>query len=286
MIDVLTIGGSLNTSVGGIDDIVSARNEDALLKVAGYQVQCGADILSVNAGTRVTTEVEDVLWMAGTIQSQLDVPLCFDSSNPEVFSRGLAGHKSDRGRPVIDSVSGSKESLLSILPLAAEYGVPVIGLLMDEDGISETPEGRIDVARKIVSAARDAGIQDEDLFLDPIVQPVSVQSRGAVVYLDTLKLLKEQFPAVRISCGLDNISYGLPAPELLNILFLAMIQAYGQDVIMVKMTRGVKAVLSALKTLLDRDPYCEEFIGAYRAGELDFYNQEYFNHLGNKDERL
>jgi len=190
------MGGSLNTSVKGVDEIVENRNEKKLIEIADYQIKSGAHIIGVNAGTRLESEVADIEWMTRVVQTNFKVPICFDSPNPEVFKMGLQMHNYEYGRPVIDSITGGKERIDSILPLAAKYKVPVIGLLMDENGIPMDPVKRVEVAGKILEATREYNIPDEDIYLDPIILQVAVENESGKIYLETLKLLKEQIPLI------------------------------------------------------------------------------------------
>ncbi|MFW5856007.1 MAG: dihydropteroate synthase [Bacillota bacterium] len=266
------IGATINTSESEtIIEILEKRDKERLLKLADYQIKLGAEMLDLNAGDRIKTEKDDIVWMMKTIQREFEVPISIDTPDAEVIRSGLDCHENSYGRPLVNSVSGERERLDNILPLVEEYDVPVVGLLMDEEGIPDTAEGRLEIADMIIAEMKEYHIPDEDIYLDPLIFPVAVDGDNGKISLETVSLIKEKYPEVKTICGLNNISHGLPAREMINGTYIAMLAATGMDSFLVEMTEVSSAVLKTAEMLLGNDRMCMDFLSAYREGVLDIY---------------
>jgi 5-methyltetrahydrofolate--homocysteine methyltransferase len=189
------------------------------------QVACGATMLDVNAGVVYNSnpnpnETEPPLMtrMIELVQALVDVPLCIDSSVPAALEAGLQACK---GRPLLNSVTGEEERLEFVLPLVKKYNVPVVAISNDDTGISEDPDVRFEVARKIVQRAADYGIPAHDIVVDPLVMPVGAMATAGLQVFALVRRLREEL-GVNTTCGASNISFGLPNRHGINNAFLPM----------------------------------------------------------------
>jgi 5-methyltetrahydrofolate--homocysteine methyltransferase len=172
--------------------------------------------------------------------------------------------------PMINSISGEPSRLEGILPIVAEYGCPVIALCMDEKGIPATGEGRLEVIRKVFAAARAVGVPDENLYVDPLAMTISTNTEAGKVILNAMRAIRVEFPAAHISCGLSNISFGLPVRSLINRTFLALALEAGMDAAIIDPNdRELQRVIYAAELLLGRDRHCLNYTRAFRAGKLE-----------------
>ena len=226
------------------------------------QTEAGADMLDVNAGIPLVDEAELLQQMLRTVQDASDLPVCIDSSVIEALEAGLAVYE---GKALVNSVTGEDDRLEEILPLVKKHGAAVTGLANDETGIPETPRQRLDIARKIVSAAGDHGIPPEDVVIDPLAMPVGAEPRAVTLFLETLRLLREEL-GVNTTCGASNTSFGLPGRHTLGAAFLAVAQSHGlTSAIMDARREETVEAVRATDFLLGRDEWGAEWIRRYRA---------------------
>ncbi|MBV7409522.1 methyltetrahydrofolate cobalamin methyltransferase [Maritimibacter sp. DP1N21-5] len=194
------------------------------------QVACGATVLDVNAGVVYNSnpnpnETEPPLMtaMIELVQGLVDVPLCIDSSVPAALEAGL---KAAKGRPLVNSVTGEEERMEFVLPLVAKYNVPVVAISNDDTGISEDPDVRFEVAKRIVQRAADYGIPAHDIVVDPLVMPVGAMGTAGLQVFTLVRRLRDEL-GVNTTCGASNISFGLPNRHGINNAFLPMAAAAG-----------------------------------------------------------
>ena len=203
----------------------STVEKDALAQVAA-----GATVLDVNAGVVYNSnpnpnETEPPLMtkIIELVQGLVDVPLCIDSSVPAALEAGL---QACEGRPLLNSVTGEEERLEYVLPLVKKYNVPVVAISNDDTGISEDPDVRFEVARKIVQRAADFGIPANDIVVDPLVMPVGAMGTAGLQVFALVRRLREEL-GVNTTCGASNISFGLPNRHGINNAFLPMAMGAG-----------------------------------------------------------
>ncbi len=182
------------------------------------QVAAGAHMLDVNAGIPLADEPRILAEAITLVQSLTDVPLSIDSSIVEALEAGLSAYQ---GKPLVNSVTGEEERLESVLPLIKKHGAAVVAISNDETGISEDPDVRFEVARKIVERAEDHGIPRADVVVDPLVMPVGAINHAGVSVLRLIRRLRDEL-GVNTTCGASNISFGLPDRHGLNAAFLSM----------------------------------------------------------------
>ena len=236
--------------------------EDALAQAAA-----GATMLDVNAGvTAVDPNKTEPALLARTVelvQSLVDLPLCIDSSVPAALEAGLAVAK---GRPLVNSVTGEEDRLEEILPLVRKHDVPVVAISNDETGISEDPDVRFAVAKKIVERAADHGIASQDIVVDPLVMPVGAMNSAGQQVFRLVRRLREELQ-VNTTCGASNISFGIPNRRAMNAHFLSMAAAIGMtSAIMNPLHREDMDAIRAANTLNGFDPDCMAWLTANRPG--------------------
>jgi len=262
---LLIVGELINTSRKLIKEAVLNRDAGYIRDIASRQVQAGASYVDVNCGTMVHDEVEIMEWLVNTVKEAVDAPLCIDSPSPEALQAGLelAGGK----QPMVNSISAEKERYESILPLVLKYKAKVVALCMDDSGMPDTAGQRIAIVKKLVKDLTAAGVPEDDIYLDPLVKPVSVSDGAGMEVLDTLRFIREEYPVVHAICGLSNISFGLPCRKVLNQVFMIQTMTAGMDsYILDPLDRAMMGFLYASQALLGRDPFCGEYLGAYRTG--------------------
>jgi 5-methyltetrahydrofolate--homocysteine methyltransferase len=238
------------------------RNGDLSTVVTDTQAQmtAGADVLDVNAGIPLVDEAELLASMLRTVQETTEAPICIDSSVIEALEAGLAVYD---GKPLVNSVTGEDERLEEILPLVAKHGAAVIGLANDETGIPETPQQRLDIARKIVSAAGDHGIPPEDVVIDPLAMTVGADTEAVTTTLKAISLIRDEL-GVNMCLGASNVSFGLPQRHALNAAFLPMAMAAGLTSAIMSTAPVVVEGVRAADLLLGHDPWGARWIAAHR----------------------
>ena len=263
---MLIIGEKINTTLKGIDEIISRKDAKSIQELARKQIKACADMIDVNVGTRVKTEAEDMEWAIRTIQEAVDTPICIDSPNPRVIERGLRVHK---GKALVNSTTAEKERLEEIRSVIREYDCGIIALTMDDEGIPEDAEGRYRIAAILIEKLTKEGVDLEDIYIDPLVRPISTDSNVGKSVLDAIEKISSSFHGIHIVCGLSNISFGLPKRPLLNRVFLAMAMAKGLDAAIVDpLDKELVSCLIAAKALLGQDEFCTNYISAFREGKL------------------
>ena len=232
------------------------------------QVACGAMVLDINAGVVYNSnpnpnETEPPLMgkVVELVQGLVDVPLCIDSSVPGALARGL---EIVQGRPLLNSVTGEDERLEAILPLVKKYNVPVVAISNDDTGISEDPDVRFEVARKIVQRAADFGIPAHDIVVDPLVMPVGAMGTAGRQVFALVRRLREEL-GVNTTCGASNISFGLPNRHGINAAFLPMAISAGMTSAIMNPVRPVEMkAIRAANFLMNHDAHGKTWINFSR----------------------
>ncbi|HLJ03861.1 MAG TPA: dihydropteroate synthase [Solirubrobacteraceae bacterium] len=225
------------------------------------QVKAGADMLDVNAGIPLVDEAELLANMIRMVQETVDAPICIDSSVIEALEAGLSAYE---GRALVNSVTAEDDRLQEILPIVARHGAAVIGLANDETGIPETPQKRLECARRIVSAAGDFGIAPNDIVIDPLAMTVGADTEAVTITLQTISLIREEL-GVNMCLGASNVSFGLPQRHVLNAAFLPMAMAAGLTSAIMSCAPVCVEAVRAADLLLGHDPWGASWISAHRA---------------------
>ncbi|NIV36356.1 MAG: dihydropteroate synthase [Anaerolineae bacterium] len=241
-----------------------AGNLEMVRQEALSQVEAGADLLDVNVGAAGVDEVDLLPKAVKLVMETVDVPICIDTPDGEALSAALALHKelNPDGKPLVNSVNGEEASLARVLPLVAEYGTAVIGLCMDDDGIPDTPEKRLAVAKKIVDRAEKHGIGREDILIDCLALTVGADSKAGWITLEAIRMVREEL-GVNMALGASNVSFGLPDRETINGVFLAMAIQRGLNCPIVDAAK-VAHFIQAADLALGRDEYAMRYLKAYR----------------------
>lgn len=233
---------------------------DYILGQAISQQEDGAEILDINVGHPEIDEKEMMVKVVKAVQGVVDLPLQLDSTKPEVLEAGLRAYN---GRAIVNSVNGEEKSLTEILPIVAKYGASVVGLTLDEDGIPETTEKRVEIAERIIKRATALGIREEDIYIDCLTLTVSAQQSGAVQTLDAIEIVKSKYK-VKTVLGVSNISFGLPHRPLLNQTFLTMAMEKGLDLPIINPSVfGMAGAVRAFRVLKGFDQESRDFIEKY-----------------------
>ncbi len=244
---------------------MNAGNFDTVVADALAQVAAGATMLDINAGVTAVnpneTEPPLMIKTLQIVQDTVDVPLAIDSSVSSAIKAGLEVAK---GRPLVNSVTGETEKLEEILPLIKKYDVPVVAISNDETGISEDPDVRFEVAKKIVEHAADYGIKPHDIVVDPLVMPIGAMGTAGQQVFSLVRRLRNEL-GVNTTCGLSNISFGLPHRHGINASFIPMVIASGMTSAIMNPCRPQEMeAVHAANVLAGTDANCANWISTYR----------------------
>jgi len=260
--NMLIVGELINASRKAMGAAIEARDAETIAKTAKDQHSAGADYLDVNAGIFVNREVEYLKWLVTTVQETVIAPCCIDSPDPNAIETALAVHK---GSAMINSISLEQQRFDAILRLVAGTDLKVVALCMSDDGMPETTGDRVKIADKLVNGLIRNNVPIENIYVDPLVQPISTKDEFGTEFLDAIETIMAEFPGVHTICGLSNISYGLPMRKFMNRTFAVMAVAKGLDSLIVNpLDRRMMANLTAAETLAGRDAFCTNYLQAYR----------------------
>ncbi len=270
----VVIGDNLPTVILGERINPTGKKKLAAALVAGdleivrqealAQVEAGADILDVNVGVAGVDEADLLPKAVRLVLETVGVPVAIDTADGEALAAALTVHKevNPDGKPLVNSVNGEEASLARVLPLVAKYGAAVIGLCMDDEGIPETPEKRLAVAKKIVERADELGIPPEDILIDCLALTVGADSQAGRITLEAIRMVKETL-GVNMALGASNVSFGLPERETINGVFLGMAIERGLNCPIVDAAK-VAHYIQAADLALGRDEFAMRYLKGYR----------------------
>lgn len=258
---VVIIGESINpTRRKKLVSALLEGNFEYVLELAESQIKAGADVLDVNVGFPGVDDVKLLPATVKVLQDKFDIPLCLDSPNPLAIEAAL---KIAAGKCLINSVNGEEKSLSVLLPIAKEYGAAIIGLCMDNDGITHDPEKRLAIAEKIIERAVKSGIKAEDVIIDPLAMAVSADPAACQVTLETIRLVHQKL-GHNITQGASNISFGLPDRESLNSAYMA-ISIYNGLTCPIANPEKITSMVLAADLVLGRDDFAVRFIEYFQS---------------------
>ncbi len=258
---VIIIGESINpTRRKKLVSSLEAGDFEYVLELARIQINAMADVLDVNVGYPGVDDVKLLPETVQVLQDNFDIPLCLDSPNPKAIEAALMVAK---GKCLINSVNGEERSLQALLPLAKEYGAAIIGLVMDDTGITHLPEKRLLIAEKILERAVKMGIKEENVVIDPLAMAVSAETNACLITLETIRLVHQKL-GLNITMGASNISFGLPNREILNAAFMALSILNGLTCPIANPEK-ITATIRATDLILARDEFAIRFVENFQS---------------------
>jgi cobalamin-dependent methionine synthase I len=265
---MIIVGELINASRKKIGQAITDQDAAYIKETAQKQVAAGAAYVDVNAGIFVEEEPKYLKWLVEKVQSECDAPCCIDSPSPKAIETALKVHQ---GNAMINSISLEKERYESLLPLIAGTDLKIVALCMSDDGMPETVDERLAIADKLVNGLLQNNVSVENIFVDPLVQPISTNPAFGVGFLDAVQQIVERFKGIHTMCGLSNISFGLPNRSYLNQTFAVMAIAKGLDGLIINpLDTRMMASLIAAEALAGRDNYCMNYLKAYREERFNF----------------
>ncbi|MBT58734.1 MAG: methyltetrahydrofolate--corrinoid methyltransferase [Acidiferrobacteraceae bacterium] len=264
---MIIIGERINSTRKPINAAIEARDADHILNEARRQWDAGAVYLDVNTAMMRTTEAEAMAWVIELIQDELpDALITIDSASPAAVEAGLKVHK---GRPLLNSINAEKQRIDDLIPLIREYNPRVIGLTIDDEGISQEADKRYQLGVELIELLSKNDIALDDIFIDPLIFPVSAELQAGNTSLAIISRLNNDYPDVHTVCGLSNISFGLPERRLINQVYMVLAMGHGLDAAIIDpLDRRMMASIITATTLLGQDKVCKNFLKAYRRGDL------------------
>ena len=267
---MLVIGESINASNISVAEAIVRRDEEFVANLARAQAAAGADFIDVNAATGQGSHQDEranMEWLVEVVQAATDRPLAIDSDSPDVI--GAALHKYRGEKLIINSVTAEPARLASIGPLAAKRQAWLVALAMGENGILDSVAERLAACELIMTHLTRLGVLAEQVFFDPLVLPIAVDSNQGLVTLKTIEKISSRYPATRTVMGLSNISYGLPKRKVVNQAFLLMAAYAGLDaVILDPLDAKVMSLAKVANMLMGKDPLCKGYLRAHRRGTI------------------
>ena len=265
---MIIIGERINSTRKPITAALEARNADHILYEARRQWDAGAAYLDVNTAMMRVNEPEVMTWVIELIQGEFpEVLVAIDSANPAAVEAGLKAHK---GRPLLNSINGEKQRMEALIPLIREYKPRVIGLTIHDDGVTQDADERYGIGAELIELLSKNDIDLDDIFIDPLIFPVSAELQAGNISLTIMGRLKENFPGVHTVCGLSNISFGLPERKLINQVYMMLAMGRGLDAAIIDpLDRRMIASIITASTLLGQDKVCKNYLKAYRRGDLN-----------------
>ena len=265
---MIIVGELINASRKSVGAAIENNDAEAIKKLAIDQVANGADYIDVNAGVFVGKEADYLKWLVETAQSAVDKPCSIDSPDPRAIEAALSVHK---GTALINSISMEKDRYDALMPIVAGTDLKVVALCMSDKGMPETADDRMAIADKLINGLLQHNVPIENIYVDPLVQPVATNSDYGIEFLKTIDNIMTKFKGIHTMCGLSNISFGLPERKILNQTFMVLAMAKGLDGAIVNpLDQKMMANIIAAEALLGKDEYCGEFLEAYRAKKFEF----------------
>ncbi|HBC78431.1 MAG TPA: pterin-binding protein [Bacteroidales bacterium] len=258
---VIIIGESINpTRRKRLVTTLQENDFTYVFELAENQIRAGADVLDVNVGFPGVDDVRLLPDVVVAIGEKFDIPLCLDSPNPKAIEAAL---KVSAGKCLINSVNGKEESMTALLPVARDFGAAIIGLCMDDEGITNDPEKRLAIAEKIIERAVRTGLRAEDVIIDPLAMAVSAEPQACIIAAETIRLIHQKL-GHNITMGASNISFGLPNREDINSAFMAIAIMNGLTCPIANPEK-IAGLVHATDLVLGRDDYAIRFIEHYQS---------------------
>ena len=260
------IGERINTTLKKVQAAVAERDAEYIKNDVRLQTEAGATYIDVNAGARIGHEEADMRWLLEVVQQATDLPLCLDSPDPAILEMayGLVNKK-----PMINSISLEKERFEPMMRYLEGKECRIIALCMDDNGMPKTADDVVARATSLVEKLEGIGFKRDDIFIDPLIQPMSVDITNGQMSMQAISTIMRELKGVHTTGGLSNVSYGLPQRRIINRCFLAMMIAHGYDsAIMDPLDKDIMALMKTADMLAGNDNYCMRYIKSVRAGSI------------------
>lgn len=260
------IGERINTSRKKVQAAVARQDKHYIIEDVIFQQSAGAHFIDVNAGARIGYESQDMKWLIETIQPNVTLPLCLDSPDPTILEMAYAMVEN---KPMINSISLEKERFDTMVPFLKRKNCKIVALCMDDTGMPSSSKDIVSRAEKLIDGLQSIEFNLSDIYIDPLVQPVSTDTKKGIMVLDAVRQIKAKFPDVHITGGLSNISYGLPERKVINRTFVALMMEAGMDsAIIDPLDRKIMATIQTADMLLGYDNFCMNYLKGVRAGMI------------------
>jgi len=267
---MLIIGESINGTIKKVGQAILDRDEAYIRQLARIQYECGAQYLDVNAGVVGGNELEDLPWVVELVQKEVPIPLMIDSANPEALESAISLYHHTEP-PILNSISGEEWKMNKLFPVISKERCKVVVLCMDGQGIPKTVEKRVEIAKRLYYKLLKLNIPPEYIYFDVLALSIAVEPKAALLALETIKTIHLNFPQSHIICGISNVSMGLPGRKLINRAFLIMAIYEGLDTLLIDVRDKVLfSFIYTGKILTNQDPFCLEYIRAYREKRIIF----------------
>ena len=260
------IGERINTTLKKVQAATAGRDADYIRNDVRQQTEAGATYIDVNAGARIGHEEADMRWLLEIVQEATDLPLCLDSPDPNILEMayGLVNKK-----PMINSISLEKDRFEPMIKYLQGKECRIIALCMDDSGMPKTVDDIVARATSLVAELEKIGFARDDIFIDPLIQPMSVDINNGQIAMAAVRGITTDLAGVHATGGLSNISYGLPQRRIINRCFLTMMMAHGFDsAIMDPLDKDIMALMHTADMVAGHDKFCMQYIKAVRAGKI------------------
>jgi len=254
------IGEGINPTNKKVAEALTNNNMDVIKKEAIDQVRAGADILDITVTMAGIDEANMLPKVVKCVMNSVDVPLSIDSKDIDALNSALSIYK---GKPIINSVTGEEKSLNTVLRIVKDYNAAVIGLTIDDDGISNNSDKRAEIAEKIVKRSNEYGIPTNDIIIDCLTLPIGVDIKNGLITLESIQKVRERLD-VNMTLGISNISFGMPDTDRINNSFLPIAIYQGVTCPILNVIKSRPIVL-AVDLLLGRDKVAKRYIDDYMA---------------------
>lgn len=264
---MLVVGERINTSRKQIDEAVERRDASFIQDDVRAQVDAGAQIIDVNAGSRIGSELDDLIWLIDVIQGSVPVRLSLDSSDPHCLIEAI---RRVHDTPMVNSTTAEKVRFEKMVPVIQERECDIVALCMDDRVIPKSLDQVLENAERLIRDLEALGVKRGRIYLDPLIQPMSTDTGAGVMALEAIDQILREFDGVNTICGLSNISFGLPKRPLINRTFLTLAMRAGLSAALVDpLDKRLMSTLKATALLLGKDDYCMDYISAFREGRLE-----------------
>lgn len=261
------IGELINSTRKAVRKAVEEKDAAFIQDLAKRQAEAGANWIDVNAGAFPTDEVEKLQWLITTVRKVTDAPLSIDSPRPAAVEAGLAMAGAE---PFLNSISAESDRYKTLIPLVKKYNARVVALSIDDSGMTDDMEKVWQVADGLIKRLQDDGVPADHIFCDPLIRPVSTNIEYGMGALSVVERITARHPGVHKTCGLSNVSFGLPKRKLVNQVYVAMAIAKGMDsAIIDPLDARMMANIVVAEALAGKDQFCMNYIMAEREGKLE-----------------